>query len=289
MSDVQCEQTVQLPAQSCLPMQAEVVEVIQETPSIVTLRLHLLDAEAHAAYEFLPGQFNMLYLYGVGEVPISIVSDPKDHHLFDHTIRAVGRVTQMLTRLQPGDRIGVRGPYGRGWPVQLVSQRDLLLVTGGLGCAPVVSVINYVQRRRDRFGRLIIMQGVKHSADLLWSKSYEKWAKQPNTQVVVTADKTGRGWPWNTGQITELFDDVEFDPNNCLVMMCGPEGMMVAAADTLIGRGVPEGEIWLSMERNMKCAIGQCGHCQYGASFVCKDGPVFCYSRMRTLLQNPGI
>jgi len=271
-----------------LPHEAEVLERIEETPTIFTLRLRFTNPDIHAAYRFEPGQFNMLYLYGVGEVPISIVSDPVDEHAYDHTIRALGHVTKGLARLKPGDRIGVRGPYGRGWPLQQSTGRDIVILTGGLGCAPVVSVINYVLNRRDQYNRLVILQGVKHSDDLIWRKQYESWSEMDKTQVLLAASQGGPGWPWATGHVTELIDQGEFDHTNCSVMMCGPEGMMVAAVKELLPRGVPESAIWLSMERNMQCAVGLCGHCQHGTHFVCKDGPVFNYPVVKTLLGTKG-
>ncbi len=269
---------------SIVPHEAEVVERVDESPTIFTLRLRFTDPAVHAAYRFTPGQFNMLYLHGVGEVPISIVSDPEDEHMYDHTIRIVGRATRGLAKLQVGDRLGVRGPYGRGWPVIDAEGKDVIIATGGLGCAPVVSVINYILRRRDRFGRLVIMQGVKHSADLIWRQHYEAWAKLPNTQVLLAADQGGPGWPWRVGHIPVLFDEAHIDPTNSMVMLCGPEGMMCAVIKDMLNRGLPESALWLSMERNMQCGAGRCGHCQSGGKFVCKDGPVFCYSEVKELL-----
>jgi len=266
-----------------LPLEAEVVERIQESPTIFTLRLRFTDPVKHAAFRFAPGQFNMLYLYGVGEVAISIVSDPQDEHLFDHAIRVVGRVTRGLEQLKAGDRLGVRGPYGRGWPLKLAENKDVMVVTGGLGCAPVVSVINYVIRRRDNFRRLIIMQGVKHSDDLIWRSQYSQWSKLRDTQVLVAADAGVALWPWHVGHVTELFDKVEIDPSRAMVMLCGPQGMMQAAVDHLFEHGVPEDSIYLNMERNMHCAVGLCGHCQYGGKFVCQDGPVFSYPEVKPL------
>ena len=151
-----------------LPAEAEIVERIQESPSIFTLRLRFTDPAIRAAYRFAPGQFNMVYLHGAGEVAISIVSDPERSDLLDHTIRAVGRVTEGLSALRAGARIGLRGPFGRGWPVEEAQGRDVVVVTGGLGCAPVVSAINYILERRERFGQLTIVQGVKHADDLIW-------------------------------------------------------------------------------------------------------------------------
>lgn len=260
------------------------VKRVDESSSVFTLKLRLADATEERRYNFEAGQFNMLYLYGVGEVPISIVSDPEHDDLLDHTIRRVGRVTAGLAALGEGDRLGIRGPYGRGWPMAELEGRDVLVVTGGLGCAPSVSVINYIMRRRDRYGRLVIMQGVKHHADLLWRKRYEQWARQPDTQVLLSADVGGPVWPWHVGPVTELFDQAAIVPERTRALLCGPEGMMRAVVRELSNRGLAESDIWLSMERNMQCAVGQCGHCQYGAQFVCKNGPVFCYPEVKALL-----
>lgn len=258
-----------------LPQEAQIVSRVQEAPDIFTLRLRFTDMNHHVRYRFHPGQFNMLYLHGVGEVPISIVSDPQANHLFDHTIRTLGRVTQALANLRTGDYLGVRGPFGRGWPLEAAQGRDVLLITGGLGCTPVVSIIHYILRRRANYGRLTIMQGVKHSNDLIWGKHYQEWAKTPNTQVLLSSDRGGQGWPFNTGRVTELLGEAQFDPCNALAMLCGPEGMMLAATHALQERGLPASDIWLSMERNMQCAAGYCGHCQFGGNFICRDGPVF--------------
>ena len=272
-----------------LPRPARVVERRQESPTIFTLRLELQDPSEREAYVFHPGQFNMVYLPGAGEVPISIVSDPQDPHLLDHTIRAVGRVTHGLAQVRAGEQIGLRGPYGWGWPLQESQGRDIVVLTGGLGCAPVVGAIRYVLRRRRQFGRLVIMQGVKHADDLIWRGSYQAWAAQPHTQVLLAADQAPEGeWPWYTGRVLDLIDQAEFDPHHCTVMMCGPEPMMWAGVDALLNRGVAAEDLWLSMERNMQCALGHCGHCQYGADFVCRHGPVFCYHDIRDRLGRRG-
>jgi len=270
------------------PHAATVVARTQESPTIFTLELRLDDAAAHAAYRFAPGQFNMLYLYGVGEVAISIMSDPEDRDGIGHTIRAVGRVTRGLAELQPGDQVGLRGPFGRGWPLQEMGGRDVVLVLGGLGCAPAVSVIHYVLKRRERFGKLVIIQGVKHADDLIWREQYDRWSKLPDTQVLVAADEGAALWPWHVGRVTGLFGLARFNPERAVAMMCGPEGMMRVAAEHLLARGLPESSLFLSMERNMQCAVGRCGHCQFGGAFVCRDGPVFNWGEVRTLLAHRG-
>ncbi|HYE35540.1 FAD/NAD(P)-binding protein [Methylocaldum sp.] len=267
-----------------LPREAEIVERIEEAPTIFTLRLRFTDPAAQSAYGYAPGQFNMIYLYGIGEVAISIVSDPEQKDTLDHTIRAVGRVTRALNRLRRGDRIGVRGPYGRGWPLLAAQGRDVALITGGLGCAPLVSVIRYIAARRERFRRLLIMQGVKHSADLIWREQYERWQRLPDTDVLLAADVAGSGWRWHHGPVTALFDRADIDPARTIAFLCGPEPMMLAAIHQLGQRGVADGDIWLSMERNMHCGIGHCGHCMIGAPFVCRNGPVFPFPELKALL-----
>ena len=272
-----------------LPHEAEVAEYIRESASIFTLRLRFRDPSVHAQYRFAPGQFNMLYLYGAGEVPISIVSDPLDDTLFDHTIRALGRVTRGFAQLRAADRLGIRGPYGRGWPLDQARGRDVVIITGGLGCAPAVSLINYIVRRREEFGRLIIMQGVKHADDLIWAERYRRWSQMAQTQVVVAADVGTPLWPWQVGHVTDFIGQAHIDARKTIVMMCGPEGMMRAAVRGLQAYGLPESAVWLSMERSMQCAVGQCGHCQIGGKFVCKDGPVFNYPQVRELLAVRGL
>jgi sulfhydrogenase subunit gamma (sulfur reductase) len=269
------------------PHQARVVERIQESGSVFTLRLEFLDSDMRDNYRFAPGQFNMVYLYGVGEVAISIVSDPKDPMLLDHTIRAVGRVTNGISQLKDGDIIGLRGPYGRGWPMVEAEGRDVVVITGGLGCAPVVSVINYITQRREQFGKLTILQGVKLPKDLIWRDRFERWINEPNTEVFLAADKGDPSWPWHVGLVIELFDQMKLSENT-IVMMCGPEGMMRVCIHELLLRNVPEDAIYLSMERNMQCALGQCGHCQFGPDFVCKDGPVFSYDQIKPLFAHKG-
>jgi sulfhydrogenase subunit gamma (sulfur reductase) len=271
-----------------LPVEAQVVERVREAENIATLRLRLVDPVQHAAYDFRPGQFNMVYLYGVGEVPISIVSDPEEGGTLDHTIRALGRVTRGLANLRAGNRLGIRGPYGRGWPLERAEGRDVLMVTGGLGCAPLVSVINYIMKRRERYQRLCIVQGVKHANDLIWRERYEAWAQLPQTRVLLAADRGGAHWRWHVGLVTDLLQDVHVSRENCLIMMCGPEAMMHAAARALLARGFSEDSLYLSMERNMHCAVQQCGHCQFGAAFICRDGPVFSYAELKGLLQVKG-
>lgn len=275
--------TVKLP-HDVIPFAAQICERRQESPDVFSIALQALDPMIDAQYRFLPGQFNMLYVFGVGEVAISIVSDHEDQTPLTHTIRRVGRVTNTLFKKQAGDVIGVRGPFGVGWPIAALPGRDIIIVTGGLGCAPSVSIINYIMKRRQQFGRVVILQGVKHSDDLIYQQQYAAWAAIDNTEVYLAADVSAPNWPGHTGLVTELLRKLEIDQHNTICMMCGPEGMMLATVKELGKKGLDEQHIYLSLERNMECAIGHCGHCQLGGQFICKDGPVFAYPDIKTFL-----
>jgi NAD(P)H-flavin reductase len=262
-----------------MPEPAEIVETHSFGPKIRRYGLRLLDRGARPRFDFVPGQFNMVYVPGVGEVAISISSDPEDEVL-EHTIRIVGRTTRVIDGLDVGDVLGLRGPYGNGWPLQEARWKDVLVVTGGLGCAPVTGAIDYMFRRRRNYGRLTIVHGVKKPADLVHGERFEAWRREPDTRVLLTTDEPDRAWRDRSGVVTELFHEIEFDPSRTLLLMCGPEVMMRYVVRNLRGRGLPDERIFLSVERNMKCAVGLCGHCQLGPEFVCKDGPIFRLSKI---------
>lgn len=272
-----------------VPCEVQVLERIAETPTVFTLRLSFTDDRQRRSYAFHPGQFNMLYLHGAGEVPISIVSDPEDEYALDHTIRSVGRVTEALARIQPGDRLGLRGPYGRGWPLTQAIGHDVLILTGGLGCAPAVSAIHFIANRRAQYRHLNIIQGVRHVDDMIWRERYRRWEKLSDTTVLLAADEADKPWSGYLGHVTDLIANAEFDPQRVIAMICGPELMMHNGVIELQKRGVPDDAIYLSLERNMHCARGHCGHCQLGPNFVCRDGPVFNYADIRPWFAKSGI
>ena len=267
---------------------AMIIDKRREAEGIDTYRLELADPALRRAYRFSAGQFNMLYLFGVGEVPISIVSDPDDPEHLDHTIRTAGRVTTALARLTVGDSLGIRGPFGRGWPLDDIRGKDIVIVTGGLGCAPVVGAIEYVFRRRSQYGNVNILHGVKTPHDLLFRERFDAWRRQPDTQVLLTSDQPDKTWHYHVGVVTELFEQVAVDPARTVVLMCGPEIMMRLGAPILMERGVPATAIHVSLERRMECGIGLCGHCQMGPYFLCKDGPVMSYDRVTQWLGRIG-
>ena len=268
---------------------ATIVERKQESTDIVTFRLQLTDPALQKAFRFEAGQFNMLYVFGVGEVAISIVSDPDEPDFLDHTIRIVGRVTQVLGKMQVGETLGIRGPFGKGWPMTEAKGKDILVVTGGLGCAPVVGAIEYIFRRREEYGDMTILHGVKTPHDLLYRERYDIWRHQPRTQVLLTSDEPGKTWHNHVGVVTELFDDLRVDPDNTLVMMCGPEIMMRIACNILTHKGLRPDFMHVSLERHMECGIGLCGHCQLGPFFLCKDGPVMRLDQVMPFMGKVGV
>jgi sulfhydrogenase subunit gamma (sulfur reductase) len=259
-----------------------------ETEGIYTFAMRFLDPDLRRSYRFKAGQFNMLYAFGVGEVAISIVSDPAEPEVLEHTIRIAGRVTGVMARWRVGDVVGVRGPYGNGWPIEQARGRDVVIITGGLGCAPVAGLINYIFRRREEYGELHILHGVKTPNDLLYRERFDQWRHAPRTKVYLTTDHPDKSWRDRIGVVTELFDELSV-PASSIVMMCGPEVMMRFAAHSLRLKGIDDDSIYLSMERRMECAVGLCGHCQYREHFVCKDGPVFSYRTVRELFGQSGI
>ena len=264
-----------------IPQAAEIVEKRREAEGIYTVRVRLCDEAQRREYRFLPGQFNMLYAFGAGDVPMSIVSDPEDGDVIGHTLRTVGPVTQALGALAEGDILGMRGPYGSHWPLEEARGKEILILTGGLGCAPTLGALHYLFRRRENFGPIKIVHGVKAPKDLILHRQFEAWRKYPNTEVHLTADRSDGRWKHKVGLVTHLLTDLPLDASNTLVMMCGPEVMMHFAIKELIWKGISADRIYLSLERNMKCALGFCGHCQFGPQFICKDGPVLRYDRIQ--------
>lgn len=231
---------------------------------------------------FRPGQFNMLSLHGLGEVPISISGDPADPARLVHTIRAVGTVTRAMEALAPGATLGVRGPYGTAWPVEEAKGKDVLFIAGGLGLAPLRPAILHVLANRQDYGRVIVLYGARSPADLLYRDELQRWRGRFDCRLEAIVDRAGREWMGPVGVVTKLIAGVPVEPDDA-IFVCGPELMMRFVVGELEKRGVPREAMWLSLERSMKCGVGLCGHCQLGGSFVCKDGPVYRFDRIAPL------
>ena len=248
-----------------------------EMPGVTTLTLA---PEEPGDISFRPGQFNMLYAFGIGEIAISISGNPDADGDLVHTVRAVGAVSTAITRLGRGAMIGLRGPFGSAWPVEQQAGRDLVFVAGGLGLAPMRPAILWALARRERFGSVTIVVGARAPSDLLFAAQLAAWAEADGTRVMVTVDHASPGWTGMVGVVTARLGAAlrGRDPARVSAFVCGPEIMMRHTCQELEDAGVSADRQWISMERNMKCAVGTCGHCQFGQDFVCRDGPVFPWS-----------
>ncbi len=264
-----------------IPEMLRISKARRDTRDVFTIEL---DVSARGGFSFLPGQFNMLYPFGMGESAISISGDPARPEKLVHTIRAVGTVTKAMQELRKGDIIGVRGPFGRSWPVAEAQGKDLVIIAGGIGLAPLRPMIYHAVRNRSSFGKVVIVYGSRSPADLLYAKEIEEWRGKLDIQLAVTVDSADRTWKGHTGVVTKHIGRMDFAPANTIAMMCGPEIMMRFAARDLERLGVPQESVWITMERNMRCGAALCGHCQFGPSFVCKDGPVYRYDKIAALL-----
>jgi NAD(P)H-flavin reductase len=261
-----------------VPQPVRVTRVRRETAGVATF-----EVTTGAPSAFAPGQFDMLYVFGLGEVAISISGDPAKQDRIVHTVRAVGAVSGALARLRRGAVIGLRGPYGSCWPVAEAEGSDVVMVAGGLGLAPLRPAIYRVLACRERYGRVVLLYGARGPSDILYRRELQKWRRRLDVDIEVTVDHAAADWRGNVGVVSALISRISFDPQHTVALVCGPEIMMRFTIAALRDRGVTNEHIHISMERNMKCAVGLCGHCQFGPTFVCRDGPVFCVDRISSL------
>ncbi|GKY87307.1 FAD/NAD(P)-binding protein [Sinisalibacter aestuarii] len=262
-----------------VPVLARVTRRIHELSDIVTFEM-----EVDGWQGFAPGQFNMLSVFGVGEVPISISGPLSDRSKIIHTIRDVGPVSHALCALRKGAVLGLRGPYGAPWPVEAARGRDVVVVAGGLGLAPVRPILYELIENRDRYGKVTLLYGARSPREILFAEELGQWRSRLDLGVEVSVDRGDEHWHGHVGVVTGLLRAADFDPANTTAFVCGPEIMMRFAANGLVEAGMAATDIHLSMERNMQCGIGLCGHCQLGPVFVCKDGPVFDWAFLKPLM-----
>jgi NAD(P)H-flavin reductase len=265
-----------------IPFEATIKWIKKETRDTSTYALKINSKEIQKIYRFMPGQFNMLYIPGIGEAPISISSAPSDKEL-THTIRIAGDVTTSISKLKAGDVICMRGPFGSSWPMEEIEENSLMIIAGGLGIAPLRSVLREVSKKRPK-KRGLIIYGAKTSKDIIFRDEFPRY--RDNFDVFLTVDKADpeEYWKGYIGRVTDLFDKLTVDPLNTVVFICGPEIMMQSCIKELIIKGFAGEKIFLSMERNMNCGLGICGHCMFGPKFICKDGPVFRFSEIEEFL-----
>jgi sulfite reductase subunit B len=267
-----------------IPNIAIIIETRKETPDIKTFRLSFKDREFQRKFIFKPGQFIELSVFGYGEAPFSISSSPNQHDYFELTIKRVGNVTSALFKLNNGSAVGVRGPFGNGFPIQELENKNILFIGGGIGLAPLRSLINFVLSGREKYGDLTLMYGARTPKDIVFKEEIETWRK--HIDVHLTVDVGDETWKGTVGVVTVLFKEVDVDPKDTIAVMCGPPIMMHFVTKELLKLGFPENQIILSLERLMKCGIGICGHCNIGRKYVCKHGPVFTYKETKDFLES---
>jgi len=268
-----------------VPTPCVITEKIRETYDTTTYVLEFLDSSQNARFSFYLGQFNMISVLGVGEAPISISSGPGDKGIFHHTVRHVGNVTRALERMEPGDRVYVRGPYGRGWPMNRLYGKDVLIVAGGIGLAPLRPVIRAILAERGRYKKVLVFYGARTPEDLLFKREFDDWDSELDLLVSVDTLNGSEPGRYTVGVVTTLFPRISVTPRLSTVLMCGPEVMMRYAVRDLLELGFSRDQIYLSLERRMNCGIGKCGKCQIGPLFVCRDGPVFSYAELSGMLE----
>jgi len=261
-----------------------ITQKIQETADTFTLQLASPD---NTPPSFLPGQFNMLYAFGVGEIPVSMSGDPSRSDSYLHTIKVVGDVTTAMSRYEVGDSVGVRGPFGNPWPLEDSKGKDVVIIAGGIGLAPLRSFIYYLLNHRKDFGQVALLYGAREPDEILFTNELKEWKQKLDNQVYVTVDFARPQWSGNVGVVTTLLSRIPFPLDDAVAFLCGPEIMLRFAAAELTQ--IQSDNIYLAMERNMKCAIGHCGRCQYLDNFICKDGSVLPYSKVKPFLSKKEI
>ncbi len=254
------------------------IEKLTKTESLLDIELLSGKSLGHQ-----PGQFVEVSVFGVGEAPISISSAPSDLAPFQLCVRAIGNVTSAMCSKKPGDKIGIRGPFGKGFELKHFKGKDILFVAGGLGLAPLRSLIWSVLKSRKDYGKVYILYGAKRPQELLFKEELKNWKERKDVEYHVTVDVGDEKWQDNVGVITTLFPYIQFDPAKTQAVIVGPPIMYRFVIRELKNRGIPDEKIWVSLERKMKCGVGKCGHCQINNIYVCQDGPVFNYEKIKNL------
>jgi len=258
------------------PIKAEITEVISETPTIKTIRV-----EPKERIIFETGQFIELTIPGIGEAPFTPSSRPAMKDIMELTVMSVGKVTEKIHELKKGDIVGVRGPFGKGYPMDMFKGKEILVVGGGCGFAPLRSLMYELFDRSGEFKKLFFRGGCKTPQELLYRSEIDDWAKREDLDIKLTVDKGDNSWKGNVGVVTTILEDIDIDYENGIAIVCGPPIMMKFSTKKLLEMGFKSENIYLSMEKNMSCGIGKCGHCRLGIYYVCKDGPVFSYDKIK--------
>ena len=266
-----------------LPEIAVIDGMVEETGDVITFTIRFRDSKVQEAFDYKPGQFVEVSVFGLGEIPISITSTPSRPGFLELNVKNVGSVSGALHRLSKGSEIGIRGPFGNGFPYEKAFGKNLLFVAGGIGLAPLRSLINFALDNRDRFAGFTILYGARTPSDLDFRKELDRWAIRPDLKLLITVDRGDWHWEGNVGVVTTLFPRADITCDNTMAFVCGPPVMIPFVIRDLLGIGFSEDAIISTLERHMKCGVGKCGHCCIGDKYICQDGPVFSYEEMKEM------
>ncbi len=267
------------------PVPAKVVRIIDETPAIKTFRLKFVKPADRKKFDFLPGQFGLFSLMGIGEATFSMCSPPREEEV-EISVRNVGNVTNAMFALRKGDLVGVRGPYGNGFPVEDIKGKDVIIVAGGIGFPPLASVLEYLLHRREEYGKIRVIYGVREMGDIVYRYKAPRWRKFRDLDITTTLEKGCREWRGCLGLVTEPLKRLKIDPSGTVGLSCGPPVMLKFVSQGFRNLGIDADDIYLSLERMMQCGIGKCGHCNIGDKYVCRDGPVFSLAELRRMQED---
>ena len=262
------------------PCWAEVTSITTEIKGVSTYWLKFTNPLIQKSYTFLPGQFNMVYIPGFGEAAISISSDPIDRSILGHTIRFAGNVTHAVSRLKVGDILGLRGPFGTSWPMKEIEGKEIFIACGGIGLPPLRPAIYHIIRNREKYGKVTLLYGARVPDDLMYTSEYDAW-RSAGIDIEVTVDRGDNNWTGHVGVVPMWFYQFRMNPRKTAILTCGPEIMIRFVIYESLARRIPVDNIFVSLERNMKCGQGSCGHCQLGPYFICKDGPIFRFDMLQ--------
>lgn len=259
------------------PMEVKMVSVFRENKTVNTYRLKFTDKEDEKKFRFHPGQFAMFAVNGIGECPLSMASSPYEKSFFEISVRNVGNVTNEMSKMKKGDTLGVRGPFGYGYPLENMKGKDIVIVVGGIGFPPLGSAIEYILKNRKDYGKVFVIYGEKDLDDIIFKNRIKKWTKEKGFTVLVTIETPCKKWSGCVGLVTDLFSKIKVDGKKTAGLTCGPPMMVKFVIEGFKKLGICEGNMYVSLERMMQCGIGKCGHCNIGDKYVCRDGPVFSY------------
>ncbi|MDD5596120.1 MAG: FAD/NAD(P)-binding protein [Candidatus Omnitrophica bacterium] len=268
-----------------LPNLAEIVEIKQETPDIKTFGLKFCDEAARHSFDYKPGQFVEFSVFGEGEAPFCISNSPTRKSNIECSVKRTGKVTEALHELEVGDTVGIRGPYGNGFPLEDLKNKNLLFVAGGIGLAPLRALINYCLDKRDDFKAITIVNGARTSKDLVYQAEYAAWKSAKNTQLYLTVDCDEENWTCMVGVVPKILEQIKPTCQDTVAIVCGPPVMIKYTIPVLLKLGFCEPSIITTLEMKMKCGLGKCGRCNIGHLYICKDGPVFNYAQIKNFIQ----